>query len=129
MQKVDTLLFGGTVVTMNDQYKVLTDGAVAVLDDSISAVGKTSEIKAQYQAEIEVDCRQKAIIPGLVNAHTHLGGTGSCTPGIGASCGTLSVPYCSPSFARTWQCSSSYSGFTCSQRRVVSAANASGLMS
>lgn len=72
MQQVDTLLFGGTLVTMNANYEVFPDGAVAIQDDVIVAVGQTSAIRAQYKGENEVDCRGQAIIPGLVNAHTHV---------------------------------------------------------
>jgi 5-methylthioadenosine/S-adenosylhomocysteine deaminase len=71
-QLVDTLLFGGTLVTMNDHYTVLTDGAIAIQDDAIVAVGQTSAIRVQYQGRHEVDCQGQAIMPGLVNAHTHV---------------------------------------------------------
>ncbi|MEJ2750545.1 MAG: amidohydrolase family protein, partial [Anaerolineae bacterium] len=71
-EKVDFLLTGGTVVTMNEKYDVYVDGAVAVRGDSIVAVGPTAEIAAAYPAAETVDCTGQVIMPGLVNAHTHI---------------------------------------------------------
>ena len=71
-QKADILLTGGTVVTMNEQYDVIENGAVAVVGDSITAVGPAETIAAQFQAEETIDCTGQVIMPGLVNAHTHI---------------------------------------------------------
>ena len=71
-EKVDLILYGGTVVTMNDRYDVFEDGAVAIRADSIVAVGSTETITRQYTATESVDCRNAVIMPGLVNAHTHI---------------------------------------------------------
>ena len=40
--KADLLIVHGTVVTMDAQRRVIDDGAIAVLGDSIVAVGKSS---------------------------------------------------------------------------------------
>ncbi len=71
-EKVDLILHGGTVVTMNDRYDVFEDGAVAIRDDSIVAVGPTETITKAYTAAESVDCHNAVIMPGLVNAHTHI---------------------------------------------------------
>ena len=71
-ETVDILLRGGTVVTMNDKYDVYEDGAVAIRGDSIVAVGPTEEIVRAYRAEETIDCADSVIMPGLVNAHTHI---------------------------------------------------------
>ena len=71
MAKVDWILHNATVVTMDEGYRVLRDGAVAVEGDSISAVGPAKEILATYTAHELIDCRGSDLIPGLVNAHTH----------------------------------------------------------
>jgi len=72
LQKVDTILSGGIVVTMNDEMEIFTDGAVAVRNDMIAAVGTREEIEAAYAAEETVDCTGQYVMPGLVNAHTHV---------------------------------------------------------
>ncbi|MCI0397062.1 MAG: amidohydrolase, partial [Chloroflexi bacterium] len=71
-EKVDLLLAGGTVVTMNAGYEVYPVGAVAVRGESIVAVGPAGELAGRYEAAETVDCAGQAIIPGLVNAHTHV---------------------------------------------------------
>ncbi len=70
--QADILLCGGTVVTMNAQYDIYVDGAIAIKEDSIVAVGTTAEIEKQFSAAEVVDCSGKVLIPGLVNAHTHV---------------------------------------------------------
>ncbi|MBZ0288243.1 MAG: amidohydrolase family protein, partial [Anaerolineae bacterium] len=72
MEAVDTILTGGTVVTMNQQFDIIPDGAVAIRGDKIIAVGTSTEIAAQYQSENTVSCIGQYILPGLVNAHTHV---------------------------------------------------------
>lgn len=72
MKKVDVILSGGTVITMNPQYALFNPGAVAVLKGEIVAVGPQAEIAAVYKASEQVDCAGKVIMPGLVNAHTHV---------------------------------------------------------
>lgn len=72
MQKVDTIFTGGVVLTMNEAFDLYQDGAVAVHNDSIVAVGPAASINNQYTANEVIDCSGQIIMPGLVNAHTHL---------------------------------------------------------
>ena len=69
---VDTILAHGTVVTMDEVYTLIHDGAVAILGDSIVAVGAASALLPDTTANEVVDCHNCAIIPGLVNSHTHV---------------------------------------------------------
>jgi 5-methylthioadenosine/S-adenosylhomocysteine deaminase len=72
MPKVDIILSGGTVVTMDELYTVIPDGAVAIAAEKIVAVGPRAEILAAYEASDVVPCEGQYILPGLVNAHTHV---------------------------------------------------------
>jgi len=72
MEKVDIMLLGGTVVTMNSASDVWVEGAVAVRGREIVAVGPGAEVVGAYDAGEVVDCSGKAVIPGLVNAHSHV---------------------------------------------------------
>ncbi len=72
MEKVDVILRGSAVITMNADFDLITDGAVAVRGADIVAVGTFEEISTRYQADELVDCQGKYILPGLVNAHTHV---------------------------------------------------------
>lgn len=71
-QTIDLLLTGGFVVTMNQEFTLIPNGAVAIDQDSIVAVGTAAELKAAYDAAEVVDCTGQVIMPGLVNAHTHV---------------------------------------------------------
>ena len=71
-KKADILLTGGTIVTMNEQYDIFENGAIAIVGDSITAVGPADIITAEYEADEQLDCTGQVIIPGLVNAHTHV---------------------------------------------------------
>jgi 5-methylthioadenosine/S-adenosylhomocysteine deaminase len=71
-EQVDLLLRGGTVLTMNGRFDVFEVGAVAIRGDSIVAVGPDEAIASAYSAAEEVDCRETVIMPGIVNAHTHV---------------------------------------------------------
>jgi len=71
-QPVDWLLTHGIVVTMDDTRQVIKDGAVAVVGEDIVAVGESSTLEAKFAPNETLDCTGCAIIPGLVNAHTHV---------------------------------------------------------
>ncbi len=72
MTTVDLLLVNGTLVTMDTSYTVIQKGAVAIKDDSIVAVGPTDELTQEYQGVETFDCTNLTLIPGLINAHTHV---------------------------------------------------------
>ncbi|HVF41310.1 MAG TPA: hypothetical protein VM939_15505, partial [Gemmatimonadaceae bacterium] len=50
---------------------ILTDAAVAVLQESIAAVGKQSDLELQFPDAERVDCSGMLLTPGLVDSHTH----------------------------------------------------------
>lgn len=72
MNQVDVLFSGGIVVTMDSDFTIIYDGAVAVKDTQIVAVGERESLAAQYEATEVVDCAGQYVLPGLVNAHTHV---------------------------------------------------------
>jgi 5-methylthioadenosine/S-adenosylhomocysteine deaminase len=72
MKRADWILHNATVLTMDEDYHIYDSGAVAVKDDSILAVGKEEGILKEYQSEQLFDCNGKILMPGLINAHTHI---------------------------------------------------------
>jgi 5-methylthioadenosine/S-adenosylhomocysteine deaminase len=72
MVNVEKILAHGTVLTMDGAYTLIEDGAVAIQGEVIAAVGPSAEILASYQSNEVVDCSGCAVMPGLVNAHTHV---------------------------------------------------------
>jgi 5-methylthioadenosine/S-adenosylhomocysteine deaminase len=71
-EPVDLLVTGGTVVTMDADFRVIESGAVAVRADRIVATGPAAEVAARYVAAKTLDARGGIVMPGLVNAHTHV---------------------------------------------------------
>ena len=68
----DLLIVGGTVVTMDQSRRVIEDGPVAIKDGKIVAVGPRAQIIANRTARQTINARGKAVIPGLINTHTHV---------------------------------------------------------
>lgn len=71
-RQVDTLFTNALVLTMDRDLTQYSPGAVAVTGDSIVAVGYEKELKKEYSAKETVDCHGKVLMPGLINAHTHV---------------------------------------------------------
>lgn len=71
-QNVDTLFTNAIVLTMDENLTQYDPGAVAVKGDSIVAVGFEAELKKEFTASEIIDCGGKVLMPGLVNAHTHV---------------------------------------------------------
>src|SRR6202046_5357911 len=69
--KVDLLVTGGIVITMDAQRRVIEDGAVASRGDSIVAVGPRAEIENRFEAAQTIDAHGALILPGLINGHAH----------------------------------------------------------
>ena len=71
MSDVDILVQNGLVVTVDQQQPVIEDGAVAIHNGKIVAVGPTAGVAEQYQAKKVIDARRKAVMPGFVDTHHH----------------------------------------------------------
>ena len=64
------LLSGDWVLPVSDSP--MAQGAVLVSDGAIAAIGTAAELKARYGEEEVLEFPGCAILPGFVNAHTHL---------------------------------------------------------
>jgi 5-methylthioadenosine/S-adenosylhomocysteine deaminase len=65
----DLLLTNALVLTMDDRFTTYANSGVAIAGDAIVAVGP--EALALGAAET-IECRGRVVMPGLVNAHTHV---------------------------------------------------------
>jgi 5-methylthioadenosine/S-adenosylhomocysteine deaminase len=72
MIPVDVLLTNAHVLTMDDDMHQFLPGAVAIAGDAIVAVGEEGKIKSSYTAKQDLDCGGRVVMPGLINAHTHV---------------------------------------------------------
>ena len=69
-ERADILITGGTVVTMAGAN--IERGSVAIRDGEIVAVGPSSEVDRRYNAKTTIKAGGHAVVPGFVNAHTHV---------------------------------------------------------
>lgn len=64
----DILIKNGHILTMNEEREILKGGDVAIEGDVITEVGKD----LGNSANTVIDAKQKIVMPGLINTHTHL---------------------------------------------------------
>ena len=69
--EVDLIVSGAYVITMDEARPVIANGAVAIDEGVILAVGAQSDIAAGYSAAREIDGANRALLPGLINGHGH----------------------------------------------------------
>ena len=50
---------------------VITEHAIAISGGVIVAIGPAHELRARYQAAQQIELPEHALMPGLVNSHTH----------------------------------------------------------
>jgi len=65
----DLRLTNAVVLTMDQLFTIHRRSCVAITGDSIAAVGADADA---YTAAETIDCRGRVVMPGLLNAHTHV---------------------------------------------------------
>lgn len=68
----DLLLTNALVLTMDAEFHQHAPGAVAITGDQVVAVGAQADLLAAYRPQQTLDCEGKVMMPGLINAHTHV---------------------------------------------------------
>lgn len=85
MTRADILVYNGTILTMDDQNKIIPDGLLAISGNTITYIGAPArdrlalrdsgeaggDKKGLIRAEKELDAKGGLILPGLINGHTH----------------------------------------------------------
>jgi 5-methylthioadenosine/S-adenosylhomocysteine deaminase len=66
-----TIIKNAYVLTMNELGKIYEDGCVLIQDDKIIYVGNEIECPNYDDAKV-IDAKNNVLMPGLINAHTHL---------------------------------------------------------
>ena len=69
--KIDTLLHAKWIIPVDNKYRFLEYHSIAIQEDKIIDILPTDQAKNKYRAEIERSYEKHALIPGLVNSHTH----------------------------------------------------------
>ncbi|MFC4540499.1 imidazolonepropionase [Halosolutus amylolyticus] len=76
MTDLDAVVYGANelVVGPGDPLETIEDGAIAVIDGNVAAVGPTMDILREYPTENaaeSIDATGRAVLPGFVDPHTH----------------------------------------------------------
>jgi len=71
----DLLFHDATVVTMDRERSVLDHTSVAIRDGRIIEVGPAATLCDKYRSARVIDCKRKALLPGLVDLHGYLSGS------------------------------------------------------
>ena len=66
------LFTNATIMTMNPTRDIINDGAIAIQNNRIVAIDKTSVLQVRYPHEEVVDVKGKLILPGLIDTHVHV---------------------------------------------------------
>ena len=72
MQPIDTLIHARWIVPVEPDHRVLDQHALAIDKGRIVAVLDSREATSRYQPKETINLPEHALIPGLVNAHTHV---------------------------------------------------------
>lgn len=62
----------GNILTMDSARRILPDGAIAVSDGRITAVGPDREVAPRFEAQEVRDVGGALVHPGLVDGHSHI---------------------------------------------------------
>lgn len=62
----------GTLITMDAQRRIISDGAMAVENGRFVAIDKAKVLHKRFPNEPRTDLKGKIVTPGLINTHVHL---------------------------------------------------------
>lgn len=71
MERIDTLINARWIIPVEPDATVLDESSVAIRDGKIVQILPTTEAEKRYQPTETIKLPDRALIPGLVNAHTH----------------------------------------------------------
>lgn len=72
MPTADLILHAPWILTLDADKRVLKDHALCVVNGNIAALVPSDEAKSQWQSKEVLQLDDQILMPGLVNAHTHL---------------------------------------------------------
>lgn len=75
MEQIDTLIYARWIVPVEPAGMVLDHHALAIRDGQIVDLLPQADARTRYQARTVRELPSHVLIPGLVNAHTHVGMT------------------------------------------------------
>ena len=71
MKNIDTLLHARWVVPVDNKHRYLDHHCIDIHEEKIVEILPSSEANKKYTADVNREYSQHALIPGLINSHTH----------------------------------------------------------
>lgn len=71
----ELLFHDATVISMDRNRAIHEHTSVAVRDGRIAEMGPAANLRDRYRSARIIDCRRKAVMPGMVDLHGYLGGS------------------------------------------------------
>jgi len=71
VNKLEYIIHGKSIVTMS-KHGIIKNGAIVIEGEEIIDLGKYDEIKPKYSGYEVIDASNCIVLPGLINAHTHM---------------------------------------------------------
>ncbi len=71
MEKIDTLLHARWIIPVDETSSCLENHSIAIHEDRILQVLPSDKAQINFSAQTEINYQNHALIPGLINAHTH----------------------------------------------------------
>jgi 5-methylthioadenosine/S-adenosylhomocysteine deaminase len=71
MIPADHIICGDHILTMDQSFTALENGAIVIKGNRILDIGSSEDIVGKYSAQTVVQGAGKAVLPGFVNTHTH----------------------------------------------------------
>ena len=71
IQSIDTLLHAKWIIPVDSKHRYLENHCIAIHEDKILDILPTMQAKDKYSASVNRNYDQHALIPGLINSHTH----------------------------------------------------------
>lgn len=71
MELADYIILSDYIITMNERFDLIENGAIVIKDKLIIAIDKAEFISEKYKTKEILNWQGKAVLPGFINTHTH----------------------------------------------------------
>jgi 5-methylthioadenosine/S-adenosylhomocysteine deaminase len=69
----ESILIKNARFVVCDENRVIENGAVYIDGNKIAEVGRSDRVAKKHKSDIVIDASKKAVIPGLIDSHSHVG--------------------------------------------------------
>ncbi len=71
-ETIDIVVNNGVLITMDKRRRILLDGALAIHNGRIVAIGNSTDVSRTYRPDRTIDANGGVVHPGFIDCHVHL---------------------------------------------------------